>query len=100
MPRKKKTTNTPEFTTTTLEPILRLNSERSAFITPIKNYDNCEWCFQFNDDKPHVFAASNGKSKEGAKISFTLSSASASSIMFKDGITGMEFKLFAREKTT
>lgn len=60
-------------------------------------FENCEWCFQFDDDEPKVFASVE-KSEEPTeipKITFTLLNTSTSNIVFSHN--GREFKLFARE---
>lgn len=64
-----------------------------------QTFKDCEWCFQFDDNEPHVFASTkpfyNG---EDAKISFTLTNQKNTNIVFKDSKTGKEFKLFVRER--
>ncbi len=87
---------------TTLDPILRLSppSSSSLFITPNNGtFTHCEWCFQFDDNEPHVFASTREYySGNDAKISFTLTNQTNTNIVFKDTKTGKEFKLFTREK--
>lgn len=64
----------------------------------IITYDNCEWCFQFDNDEPHIFAAARKEDpKEDQKIRFILSNNSNSNITFSHN--GKTFKLFARELT-
>ncbi len=82
--------------------MLRLSAPQSAsiqFTTNNTTYKDCEWCFQFDDEEPNIFAATR-PAYEGdeAKISFTLSNQSSTNIIFKDNKTGRQFKLFAREK--
>ena len=57
-------------------------------------YENVEWVFQFNDDKPIKFAHPTNGTKE---LTFTLSNRSDSNVVFHDG-KGNQFKIFAREK--
>jgi hypothetical protein len=74
-----------------MEPSLTLNANQT--------FKDCEWCFQFDDNEPHVFAATK-PSYEGdnAKITFTLTNQTNTNIVFTDSKTGKEFKLFVREK--
>ena len=62
-------------------------------------YDNCEWCFQFDDDEPYVFAAVEKPEEpsEPPKVTFTINNNSDSNITFT--YNGRTFKLFARELT-
>lgn len=52
---------------------------------------NCEFCFQFNDDEPVVFAHTRGNS-----CTIHLDATPNSNMIFNDG-NGNVFKLFARE---
>lgn len=85
-----------------VDPILKLEAPQSAsFLSIVNNgtYKDCEWCFQFDDNEPFVFASTKpfyeGKD---AKISFTLTNQTNTNLVFKDSNTGKEFKIFAREK--
>jgi hypothetical protein len=75
--------------------------DSDLFLTKIENtvYDNCEWCFQFDDEEPRVFAAAEKPEDpiEIPKVTFTLSNNSNSNIVFSHN--GRQFKLFARELT-
>ena len=86
----------------TTDSILKLDAPQSASFLSIPNngtYKDCEWCFQFDDNEPYVFASTKpfyeGKD---AKISFTLTNQTNANLVFKDSKTGKEFKIFAREK--
>jgi len=71
-------------------PIIQLNQ---------KKYEECEWCFQFDEDEPQVFAWTDddlNKSEE-PKVIFTITNVENSYITFQNGKTGKLFKLFARE---
>lgn len=87
---------------TTPEPILRLSAPLSSSFSIAPNngtYKDCEWCFQFDDNEPHVFASTRERYVgENAKISFTLTNQTNTNIVFKDDKTGKEFKLFTRKK--
>jgi hypothetical protein len=60
-------------------------------------YDKCEWCFQFDDDSPFVFAASTSDSDEVPAVKFNITNTSDSTVEF--AFNGKRFKLFARELT-
>ncbi len=77
-----------------LEPIgqITLNQEK---------YEECEWCFQFDEDEPQVFAWTDDdlNKSEDPKVIFTITNVENSYITFQNGKTGKLFKLFARELT-
>ena len=61
------------------------------FMLPIRNYngnDNYEYCFQFEDHEPFVFATGSGE------LSIRLSPNNDSNITFNQD--GRRFRLFAR----
>lgn len=62
---------------------------------------NCEWCFQFDNDEPHIFAWTddNIDSEENPEVTFTVSNTKDSFISFSQPKTGKSFKLFSRELT-
>ena len=66
---------------------------------PQKKYEECEWCFQFDEDEPQVFAWTDDQfdNNEDPKIVFTITNLENSYISFTNGKTGKTFKLFARE---
>jgi len=72
--------------------------ERLLTITQ-KEYKDCEWCYQFDEDDAQVFAWTNenDSSDEPPSVTFTLTNNNNSYITFrhKDKL----FKLFARELT-
>jgi hypothetical protein len=89
---KAKKTQKEVVDTTQLKPIGELN------FRPEK-YTECEWCFQFDEDEPQVFAWTDddlNKSEE-PKVIFTITNVENSYITFQNGKTGKLFKLFARE---
>jgi len=63
-------------------------------------YEQCEWCFQFDEDKPQVFAWTNEDMAidEKPNVTLTVTNTKNSYITFtsKDGKL---FKLFCRELT-
>jgi hypothetical protein len=70
---------------------LRLNISKEV-------YDQCEWCFQFDDGEPQIFAwTEENMSEEEPTVTFTLNNTKESYITFtKDKKV---FKLFTRELT-
>ena len=90
MPRKKKesiflTTETP--------------GSSSFNIAGTKHIDDCEWCFQFDDNDPIVFATALKKDFTTIpKISFTLTNRTDSTMTFFDEKSGKKLKLYSREK--
>jgi len=66
-----------------------------------KKYEECEWCFQFDEDEPQIFAWTDNESdkNEDPKVIFTITNVENSYITFQNGKTGKIFKLFARELT-
>ena len=66
-----------------------------------KKYEECEWCFQFDEDEPQIFAWTDNESdkNEDPKVIFTITNAENSYITFQNGKSGKLFKLFARELT-
>ena len=66
----------------------------------IEKYDDCEWCFQFDEDEPQIFAwtgEDEGKDEE-PKVMFSITNTEDSYINFTHK-NGKSFKLFARELT-
>ena len=80
------------------QPTLELTPLSEIGINQIK-YSECEWCFQFDEDKPQVFAWTddNNDSTEDPKVIFTITNVKDSYITFKHADTGKNFKLFARQ---
>ncbi len=66
-----------------------------------KKYEECEWCFQFDEDEPQIFAWTDDdlNKNEDPKVIFTITNVENSYITFQHGNTGKIFKLFARELT-
>ncbi len=60
--------------------------------------EQCEWCFQFDEDEPQIFAwtGDNMNKDEEPKVIFTVSNTKNSYITFTHK-NGKSFKLFARE---
>ncbi len=66
-----------------------------------RRYEECEWCFQIDEDEPQIFAwtDSNLPSDENPKVVFSITNVENSYITFQNSKTGKLFKLFARELT-
>lgn len=74
-----------------IEPILKLSSTKKQRVKA------CEWCFQFDDDDPIVFASSKQPYLE-SYVSFKLTDNLTSNLSFFDNKTGKKIKIFTREK--
>jgi hypothetical protein len=89
MAKSKKTKKVEEvIDNTQLEPI-GLTQEK---------LENCEWCFQFDEDEPQIFAwtGDDMNKDEEPKVIFTVSNTKNSYITFTHK-NGKSFKLFARQ---
>jgi hypothetical protein len=62
-------------------------------------YEECEWCFQFDDNQPQVFAwTDENMGDDEPQVQFTISNNEHSNITFTHN-DGKVFKIFAREMT-
>lgn len=68
---------------------LTLSNNTLFLMNPVQ-FANAEFCFQFGDEEPVVFATGNNECQ------ITLSPTSNGNMTFTDN--GREFKLFARER--
>ena len=73
-----------------------LSPEDSIQMPEPKVFEDCVWCYQFNDGEVTVFAFSNPP-QTNHELTFTINNTEDSAMVFtnKDG----EFKIFAREIT-
>ena len=79
--------------------IIENKEQNSLNILPQRKYEECEWCFQFDEDEPQVFAWTNeGMENEEPQIQFTITNAEHANISFTHK-NGKSFKIFAREMT-
>ena len=67
-------------------------------MAPAKKLEECEWCFQFDNDEPQIFAwtGENDSIEEEPKVIFTVTNTEDSYITFTHR-SGKSFKLFARQ---
>ena len=88
MAKSKKTKKVAEA----LEPIGEIK------LTQPEKLEHCEWCFQFDEDAPQIFAwtSEDMKNDEEPKVIFTVSNTKDSYITFTHK-NGKSFKLFARQ---
>ena len=94
MAKSKKTKKVEEvIDNTQLEPIGQIGLAQEKL-------EQCEWCFQFDEDEPQIFAwtGDNMNKDEEPKVIFTVSNTKNSYITFTHK-NGKSFKLFARELT-
>ena len=63
-----------------------------------EKYEDCEWCFQFDNDEPQIFAWMDDElnKDEDPKVMFSITNVKDSYINFTHQ-NGKVFKLFARE---
>jgi hypothetical protein len=92
MAKAKKTKNEEVVETIKLEPMGEVN------IAEPEKYKDCEWCFQFDEDSPQVFAWTDDEMQpeEDPKVIFTVTNTKGSYITFANK-EGKSFKIFARE---
>jgi hypothetical protein len=63
-----------------------------------KKLEQCEWCFQFGEDEPQIFAWTGEEMiDENPTVTLTLDNTDGAYISFTHKQTGKVFKLFARE---
>jgi len=75
-----------------LEPIGELK------MAPSEKLEQCEWVFQFDEDKPQIFAwTGEDMTNEEPTVTFTISNTKDAYISFTSKQNGKRFKLFARE---
>jgi hypothetical protein len=92
MAKKKQKEEVTEIQSETLE-------QNGTTLLSNEVYKECEWCFQFDDDTPQIFAWTdeNQPVDEEPKVIFTISNTKNSYINFTDKVTGRVFRIFSRE---
>lgn len=78
-----------------------IESELGQIDISQKRIEDCEWCFQFDEDEPQVFAWTDPEmdKDEDPKVIFSISNIENSFIGFKSSKTDKSFRIFARETT-
>lgn len=62
-----------------------------------ERFDDCEWCFQFDDEEPQVFAwTEEGMKNENPSVEFKIENMEGANITFSSE-SGKRFSLFARK---
>ena len=79
---------------TKFELVADANTDNTAVTEPIQ-FKDAEWCFQFFNNDPVVFAWSAENLAEPTPLVIQLQPHSGESIVFKQN--GMEFKIFPRQ---
>ncbi len=84
-----------------VEEVLQPAEEATIQLLQPKKLEDCEWCFQFDEDEPQIFAWTDDQmnKEEDPKVIFTISNTENSYITFTNAKSGKNFKLFAREMT-
>ena len=81
-----------------IDDVVKLEPIGEIKLAEPKKYEQCEWCFQFDEDEPQIFAWTddNLDRSEDPKVIFTIANLENSYISFENAKTGKSFKLFAR----
>ena len=81
-----------------VETIELKNSFGDIKLLEAEKFKECEWCFQFDEDEPQIFAWTGDDSdkEDDPKVIFTITNTKDSYISFTHK-NGKTFKLFARE---
>lgn len=81
-----------------VEEVVQLEPIGEIKMREAQKLKNCEWCFQFDEDEPQVFAWTDETDNldEEPKVIFTITNMENSYITFTHK-NGKNFKLFARE---
>ena len=98
MAKAKKTKKVEEVK---VEEVSQQSEQIGQIVLNQEKYEECEWCFQFDEDEPQVFAWTDDELNrdEDPKVIFTITNVKDSYITFQNGKTGKIFKIFARELT-
>ena len=72
----------------------------NTLILSQEKFEHCEWCYQFDEDEPQIFAWTDEtiNSEEQPKVKFTIGNQKEAYISFS-APNGKSFKLFPRELT-
>jgi hypothetical protein len=72
-----------------------MDEEQLQKVIGIENFDQAEWCFQFDDDEPISIAWSNDESEPG-ELTFMLKANNESRIVFQSPDGSKTLRLFSR----
>ena len=72
-----------------------MDEDQIQKVIGIENFDQAEWCFQFDDDEPVVIAWSNDANEAG-ELTFMLKANSESRIAFQSNDGEKTLRIFAR----
>ena len=75
-----------------------VDTNQQINLTQAKKFEDCEWCFQFDEDEPQIFAWTDPhlNQNEDPKIIFTITNLENSFISFTNP-NKKAFKIFSRE---
>jgi hypothetical protein len=63
-----------------------------------KKLEQCEWCFQFDEDEPQIFAwTAEEMTDENPTVTLTIDNTDGAYISFTHKVSGKTFKLFSRQ---
>ena len=62
-----------------------------------KKLEECEWCFQFDNDEPQIFATADENSGD-PEVMIKLRNTSESHLTFTDTAKNKKFSIYARPK--
>jgi hypothetical protein len=72
-----------------------MDEDQIQKVIGVENYDQAEWCFQFDDEDPIVIAWSNDQNEPG-ELTFMLKANSESRIAFQSEDGSKTLRIFAR----
>jgi hypothetical protein len=72
-----------------------MDEEQIQKVIGVENFDQAEWCFQFDGDEPVVIAWSNDR-KEPGELTFMIKANSESRIVFQSTDGSKTLRIFAR----
>ncbi len=72
-----------------------MDEDQIQKVIGVENFDQAEWCFQFDDEDPVVIAWSNDENEPG-ELTFMLKANSESRIVFQSTDGNKTLRIFAR----
>ena len=82
-----------------VEEVVQPTEQGTIKLSEPKKLEECEWCFQFDNDEPQIFAWTDDQMNkdEEPQVIFTITNTENSYITFTNAKSGKSFRLFARE---